>query len=86
MTQQQRDRLFLAGLFLGATVGAAVASLLAHGSSPEAAETPSERGIELTGRADEAVQRAQQIAGAAVAKVQGALPDGLRQPGAAEGS
>lgn len=82
MTQQQRDRLFLAGLFLGATVGAAVASLLAHPSGPEAT-APAEHGIELTGRADEAVQRAQQIAGAAVAKVQGALPDGLRQPGAA---
>ena len=72
MSERDDDLMFLAGLFLGAVVGAAAAALLAPQSGPETREQVMERGLELKSRADDAVQRAQQVAGETVAKVQSA--------------
>lgn len=80
MSQDHNDMLFLAGLFFGAVVGAAAAALLTPRSGAETREQVAERGIELKNRAEEAVQRAQQIATDAVAKVQGAAHDLIGQP------
>lgn len=84
MNQHNNDMLFLAGLFFGAVVGAAAAALLTPRSGAEAREQVAERGIELKNRAEEAVQRAQQIATDAVAKVQVAAQDMIGQPPAGE--
>ena len=79
--------LFLAGLFFGAMVGAAAATLLTPRSGAEAREQVAERGLELKSRAEDTVQRAQQVANEAVAKVQSAAHDLLKQQsGAQEGS
>lgn len=81
------DMLFLAGLFFGAMVGAATATLLTPRSGAEAREQVAERGLELKSRAEDTVQRAQQVANEAVAKVQSAAHDLLKQQtGAQEGS
>ncbi|HNP70676.1 MAG TPA: YtxH domain-containing protein [Kouleothrix sp.] len=84
MKQQNSDMLFLAGLFAGAVVGAAAAALLAPRSGAETREQVAERGIELKNRAEDAVQRAQQVATDAVAKVQVAAKDLIAQPPAGE--
>ena len=82
MNGRDDDMLFLAGLFLGAAVGAMVAVLLTPQSGPEVREQVAERGIELKTRAEDAVQRAQQVASDTVAKVQGAAQDLIKhQPG-----
>jgi hypothetical protein len=70
MSEQNDDLMFLAGLFIGAIVGAATAALLAPQSGVETREQVVERGLELKGRAEDAVQRAQQVASETVAKVQ----------------
>ena len=81
------DMLFLAGLFFGAMVGAAAATLLTPRSGAETREQVAERGLELKSRAEDTVQRAQQVANEAVAKVQSAAHDLLKQQsGAQEGS
>ncbi len=85
--QKNDDMLFLAGLFFGAMVGAAAATLLTPRSGAEAREQVAERGLELKSRAEDTVQRAQQVANEAVAKVQSAAHDLLKQQsGAQEGS
>lgn len=77
MSQDKNDLVLLGGLFLGAMVGAAAATLLVPRSGAETREQISERGVELKQRADDAVQRAQQIASDAVAKVQVSAQDML---------
>jgi len=82
MRERDDDMLFLAGLFLGAVVGAAAAVLLTPQSGPDLREQVAERGIELKSRAEDAVQRAQQVASDAVAKVQAAAQELIhQQPG-----
>ena len=79
MSERDDDLLFLAGLFLGAVVGAAAAVLLMPQSGTELREHVAERGIELKNRAEDAVQRAQQVASEAVAKVQTAAQELIKQ-------
>jgi gas vesicle protein len=75
------DVLFFAGLVLGAIAGGAVAALLTPQSGSEIREQVAERGLELKNRADDAVQRAQQVAAEAVAKVQATAQDLIKKPG-----
>ena len=70
MSGQNNDLVFFAGLFTGAIVGGVAAALLAPRSGAETREQVAERGLELKGRAEDAVQRAQQIASETVIKVQ----------------
>jgi gas vesicle protein len=79
MSERDDDMLFLAGLFLGAVVGAAAAVMLVPQSGPDMREQVAERGIELKNRAEDAVQRAQQVASDAVAKVQTAAQELIKQ-------
>ena len=79
MNERNDDMLFLAGLFLGAIAGAAAAVLLTPQSGPEVREQVAERGLELKNRAEDAVQRAQQVATDAVAKVQTAAQELINQ-------
>jgi gas vesicle protein len=72
MNVENDDLLFLAGLFLGAIAGSLAAVLLTPRSGPETREQVVERGLELKGRAEDAVQRAQNVASDTVAKVQSA--------------
>ena len=81
MSDRNDDLLFFAGLVLGAIAGGAVAALLTPQSGPEMREQVAERGLELKNRADDAVQRAQQVATAAVAKVQASAQDLIERPG-----
>jgi gas vesicle protein len=81
MSDQNDDLLFFAGLVLGAIAGGAVAALLTPQSGPEIREQVVERGLELKNRADDAVQRAQQVATEAVAKVQASAQDLIKKPG-----
>jgi gas vesicle protein len=82
MSERNDDMLFLAGLFFGAIAGAAAAVLLTPRSGPELREQVVERGIELRTRAEDAVQRAQQVATETVAKVQSAAQElAKQQPG-----
>ena len=76
---ERDDMLFLAGLFLGAVAGAAAAVLLTPRSGPDLREQVVERGIELRSRAEDAVQRAQQVATETVSKVQTAAQDLIKQ-------
>jgi gas vesicle protein len=80
MSDRNDDLLFFAGLVLGAIAGGAVATLLTPQSGPEIREQVVERGLELKNRADEAVQRAQQVATEAVAKVQASAHDLIKKP------
>jgi gas vesicle protein len=70
MEQQNGDLAFFVGLVAGAVVGGVAAALLAPHSGPETREQIVDRGLELKGRADEVVERAQRVAGDTVAKVQ----------------
>ena len=70
MEQLKDDLTFFLGLVAGAVIGGIAAALLVPRSGPELREEISERGLELTNRTEEAVQRAQQIAQEAVAKMQ----------------
>lgn len=70
MSERNDDLLFLAGLFVGAIAGGVAAVLLVPQSGPETREQVLERGLELKNRAEDAVQRAQQVANETVAKVQ----------------
>ena len=70
MSERNDDMLFLAGVFIGAIVGGVAAVLLAPQSGPETREQVAERGLELKSRAEDAVQRAQQVASDTVTKVQ----------------
>ena len=79
MSERDDDMLFLAGLFFGAVVGAAAAVLLTPQSGPDIREQVAERGIELKTRAEDAVQRAQQVASDAVAKVQASAQELIKQ-------
>ena len=81
MSDQNDDLLFFAGLVLGAIAGGAVAALLVVQSSPEIRDQTAEPGLELKNRADDAVQRAQQVATAAVAKVEASAQDLIKKPG-----
>jgi gas vesicle protein len=81
MRDQDDDVLFFVGLVLGAIVGGAVAALLTPQSGPAMREQVAERGLELKNRADDAVQRAQQVATEAVAKVQASAQELIKKPG-----
>jgi gas vesicle protein len=81
MSDRNDDVLFLSGLVLGAIIGGAAAALLTSRSGPEIHEQLVERGLELKNRADDAVQRAQQVATEAVAKVQSSAQDLIKKPG-----
>ena len=81
MSDQNGDVLFFAGLVLGAIVGGAAAALLTPQSGPAIREQVAERGLELKNRADDAVQRAQQVASEAVAKVQAGAQDLIKKSG-----
>lgn len=61
---------FFAGLVAGAVVGGFFAALMVPQSAIETREQVVERGLELKSRAEDAVQRAQQVASETVAKVQ----------------
>jgi gas vesicle protein len=80
MSDRNDDVLFFAGLVLGAIVGGAAAALLTPQSGPQIREQVAERGLELKNRADDAVQRAQQVANQAVAKVQATAQDLIKKP------
>jgi len=81
MSDRANDLLFFTGLVLGAIAGGAVAALLVVQSSPEIRDQAAEPGLELKNRADDAVQRAQQVATAAVAKVEASAQDLIKKPG-----
>lgn len=81
MSERSDDVMFLAGLVLGAIAGGAAAALLTPQSGPVIREQVAERGLELKSRAEDAVQRAQQVASEAVAKVQTSAQDLIRKPG-----
>lgn len=74
MEQFKDDVSFFLGLVVGAVLGGIAAALLVPRSGPELREEISERGLELTDRTEEAVQRAQQVAQDAVAQVQQSMP------------
>ena len=80
MSDQNDDLMFLAGLVTGAIFGGIVAALLVPQSGPETREQVVERGLELKNRAEDTVQRAQQIATEAVAKVQTTAADLINKP------
>jgi gas vesicle protein len=80
MSEQSDDLMFLAGLVVGAIVGGIAAALLAPQSGSETRDQVIERGLELKNRAEDAVQRAQQIASETVAKVQTTAEDLLKKP------
>jgi hypothetical protein len=75
MSEQDGDLTFFAGLVVGAIVGGFAAALLAPRSGPETREQIVERGLELKNRAEDVVERAQQVAGETVAKVQAAAQE-----------
>jgi gas vesicle protein len=79
MEQQNGDRAFFVGLVAGAIVGGIAAALLAPRSGPETREQIVERGLELKGRADDVVERAQRVASDTVAKVQSTAQEILGQ-------
>jgi gas vesicle protein len=81
MSNRDDDVLFFAGLVLGAIAGGAMAALLTPQSGPDIREQVAERGLELKNRADDAVQRAQQVATEVVAKVQATAQDLIKKPG-----
>ena len=70
MSERNDDLLFLVGLVVGAVAGGLAAALITPRSGLETREQVVERGLELKGRAEDAVQRAQQVANETVAKVQ----------------
>jgi len=84
MEKQNGDMAFLAGLIAGAIVGGAAAALLAPRSGPETREQIVERGLELKGRAEDVVERAQRVATETVAKVQSGAQDLLGSAGSAD--
>jgi gas vesicle protein len=79
MSDQNDDLMFLAGLVTGAIFGGIAAVLLVPQSGPETREQMVERGLELKNRAEDTVQRAQQIASEAVAKVQTTAADLIKK-------
>ena len=79
MSERNDDLLFLVGLVVGAVAGGFAAALLTPRSGPETREQVVERGLELKGRAEDAVQRAQQVANETVAKVQTTAPELIGQ-------
>jgi gas vesicle protein len=79
MSERNDDMLFLAGVFFGAIAGGVAAVLLVPQSGPETREQVAERGLELKSRAEDAVQRAQQVANETVTKVQTAAQGLLGQ-------
>ena len=78
------DRLFFAGLLSGAVLGGVAAALLAPRSGPETREQIAERGLELKNRAEDVVERAQQVASETVARVQTAAQEMIGQSSSAE--
>ena len=80
MSERNDDRMFFIGLVLGAIAGGAMAALMTPRSGPETREQVVERGLELKSRAEDAVQRAQQVASEAVAKVQTTAQDLIKKP------
>ena len=70
---------FFAGLVAGAIVGGFVAALIVPRSALETREQVVERGLELKSRAEDAVQRAQQVANETAAKVQTTAHDIIGQ-------
>lgn len=70
MSKDNDTLAFFAGLVSGAVVGGFFAALLVPRSALETREQVVERGLELKGRAEDVVQRAQQVASETVAKVQ----------------
>lgn len=79
MDERHDDWLFFAGLLVGAVAGGMAAALLAPHSGIETREQVVERGLELKNRAEDVVQRAQQVASETVAKVQTAAHEMLGQ-------
>lgn len=85
MSKRNDDLVFLAGLVAGAIVGGLAAALLAPYSGPETREQVVERGLELKSRAEDVVQRAQQVAGETIARVQTAAQDVIGHGASVEG-
>jgi gas vesicle protein len=85
--KQNGDFAFFIGLVVGAIVGGATAALMVPRSGPEVRDQIVERGLVLKSRAEDAVERAQQVATETVAKVQTAAQEIIGQaPGADSGS
>lgn len=72
MSSYRDDLIFFAGLVAGAIVGGVVAAFLVPQSGITTRDQVVERGLELKGRAEDTVQRAQKVALETVAKVQSA--------------
>jgi gas vesicle protein len=83
MQRPNADRLFFAGLVFGAVVGGVATALLAPRSGPETREQIAERGLELKNRAEDVVERAQQVASETVARVQTAAQEMIGQSSSA---
>lgn len=71
MSDERGDVSFVIGLAVGAVVGAVGAALLLPRGEVDLREQAAERGIELRGRAEDLVTRAQRVASEAVSRVQG---------------
>ena len=85
MNKQNDTLAFFAGLVAGAVFGGFVAALLVPRSGPETREQVVERSLELKNRAEDVVQRAQQVASETVAKVQTTAQDIISNAPNAEG-
>ena len=79
MDEQSGDMAFFIGLVAGAIVGGAAAALLAPRSGPQTREQIVERGLELKGRAEDVVERAQRVASETLVKVQSTAQEILGQ-------
>ena len=75
MSKLSDNAAFFIGLVAGAIVGGFIAALLVPYSGPETREQVVEHGLELKSRAEDVVQRAQQVASETVAKVQTAAQE-----------
>ncbi len=80
---EQRDGLFIVGFLFGAIVGAVLAGFYAPQSGETTREQIREHGLELKGRADDAVMRAQTIANETLARVQSSVRGNSGSPGSA---
>ena len=70
MAEQEHNRNFLAGVVMGALLGGCAAALMSMKNMPKEPEYATERGLTLKSHTEDVVQRAQQVANEAIARVQ----------------